>query len=132
MINTPQRTSQHSASDEPSPLVLTIELPSVEEIAKAIWKRQHEAINPDALSYDTQWRDSSLPSRYWDQFLLDARAVLLLIYNMRVTTAEEGNAARKTIEDTVKRVYDLCRSARWAAAGQVCPQPNVEHGCGQK
>ena|SRR6478672_2724073 len=88
MINTPQRTSQHSASDEPSPLVLTIELPSVEEIAKAIWKRQHEAINPDALSYDTQWRDSSLPSRYWDQFLLDARAVLLLIYNMRVTTAE--------------------------------------------
>ena len=69
-------------------MVLTIELPSVEEIAKAIWKRQHEALNPHALSYATQWRDLSIPSKYWDQFLLDARAVLLLIYNMRVTPAE--------------------------------------------
>jgi hypothetical protein len=89
MINTPQRTSQHSASDEPSPLVLTIELPSVEEIAKAIWKRQHEALNTHALSYNAQWRDSSIPSRYWDQFLLDARAVLLLLQDVDHARQEE-------------------------------------------
>ena len=87
MINTPNRTSPRSANDEPKyyPLILTLELPSVEEIAKAIWKRQHEALNTHALSYNAQWRDLSIPSRYWDQFLLDARAVLLLLYRTQIT-----------------------------------------------
>lgn len=60
--------------------ILTLETPKAEEIAKAIWQRQHAALSVDSLSYHTQWRDQSIPPRFWDEFLLDANAVLLLLH----------------------------------------------------
>jgi hypothetical protein len=53
--------------------------PKAEEIAQAIWKRQRSTLSPGAIYYNTEWRDHSLPSRYWDDFVLDAHAVLTLL-----------------------------------------------------
>ena len=78
-----------SGYDEPiflqaHPSILTLETPSLEEIAKVIWQRQHDALAPDAVSRDIKWRDQSIPSRFWDEFLLDAHAVLLLFYKKHI------------------------------------------------
>jgi hypothetical protein len=129
MINTPNRTSARSANDEPKyyPLILTLELPSVEEIAKAIWKRQHEALNTHALSYNAQWRDSSIPSRYWDQFLLDARAVLLLLYRTQITPVRKRKKiARKSAAFLgLSPKIDLA-GVRAPRAGACAQKPNEE------
>lgn len=54
-------------------------LPDPEEIARAIWLRQHSALSPDAINYRAKWRDQSIPLKYWDEFVLDAKAVLKLL-----------------------------------------------------
>lgn len=60
--------------------ILTLETPKAEEIARAIWQRQHAALPAESLSYHKQWRDQSIPHGYWNEFLLDAHAVLSLIH----------------------------------------------------
>ena len=65
-------------------LVLTLEMPDVEEIAKAIWERQHNKLPSHALSYQTRWRDESVPDKFWEEFLLDAQAVLQVLYRKHV------------------------------------------------
>jgi hypothetical protein len=60
--------------------ILTLEAPKAEEIARAIWQRQHATLPAESLSYHTQWRDESIPPRFWNEFLLDANAVLLLLH----------------------------------------------------
>jgi hypothetical protein len=62
------------------PSVLTLEIPNVEEIAKAIWQRQHDSLPLDAISHGVTWRDQAIPYKFWDEFLLDAHAVLLLLH----------------------------------------------------
>jgi hypothetical protein len=57
--------------------ILTLETPKAEEIARAIWQRQHATL---PASYGMQWRDQAIPARFWNEFLLDAHAVLLLLY----------------------------------------------------
>lgn len=57
--------------------------PAPEEIAQAIWYRQHSALSPDAINYRAKWRDHSIPSKYWDEYLLDAEAVLTLLRQQR-------------------------------------------------
>jgi hypothetical protein len=57
-----------------------LETPKAEEIARAIWQRQHAVLSAESLSYHTQWRDQSIPHRFWDEFVLDAHAVLLLLH----------------------------------------------------
>jgi hypothetical protein len=59
--------------------MLMLEIPSVEEIAKTIWQRQRDALNPDAIHYNVEWRDQSIPANFWDEFILDAHAVLALL-----------------------------------------------------
>ena len=61
------------------PLVLTLETPDLEEIARTIWQRQHDALGTDAITYHAIWRDQSVPTKFWDEFLLDAQAVLSLL-----------------------------------------------------
>jgi hypothetical protein len=78
-----------STSNEPTPLqvdisILTLETPDVEEIAKAIWQRQHDALAPDAVYNNLRWRDQSIPSKFWDEFLRDAHAVLGLLYKKHI------------------------------------------------
>jgi hypothetical protein len=60
--------------------ILTLKTPKAEEIARAIWQRQHAALPVESLSHHTQWRDQSIPPRFWNEFLLDAHAVLLLLH----------------------------------------------------
>lgn len=60
--------------------ILILETPKAEEIARAIWQRQHAALSAECLSYHTKWRDESIPPRFWSEFLLDAHAVLLLLH----------------------------------------------------
>ena len=60
--------------------ILTLETPKAEEIARAIWQRQHAALPAESLSYHKQWRDQSISPRFWNEFLLDAHAVLLLLH----------------------------------------------------
>jgi len=84
MIDTANDIPFCSISDELIPFqvvpsILTLETPDVEEIAKVIWQRQHNALVSDAISYNLKWRDQSIPSRFWDEFLRDARAVLSLL-----------------------------------------------------
>jgi hypothetical protein len=67
-----------------APPVLTLEMPDVEEIAKAIWERQHNKLPSHALSYQTRWRDESIPHKFWEEFLLDAQAVLRVLYRKHV------------------------------------------------
>ena len=69
-----------SVSYQAVPSVLMLETPIDEEIAKAIWQRQRDQLDSDAISSKAKWRDPSVPSRFWDEFLLDARAVLSLLY----------------------------------------------------
>jgi hypothetical protein len=85
MIDNPNDVTICSRSNETrffqvNPSILTLEAPDIEEIAKAIWQRQHDALESDAISYNVNWRDQSVPSKFWDEFLLDAHAVLLLLY----------------------------------------------------
>jgi hypothetical protein len=89
MIDTPNGVPFCSRGNEPIPLqvdpsILTFEMPNVEEIARVIWQRQHDALVSDAISYNLKWRDESIPSRFWDEFLLDARAVLSLLCKKHV------------------------------------------------
>ena len=84
-MNEKPKCDTYCSVDEPVPFqvipsVLTLEAPLDDEIAKAIWQRQHDRLVPHAISYNAKWRDQSMPSRYWDEFLLDAHAVLLLLY----------------------------------------------------
>jgi len=77
VIDKPNGVSTLSAEENG---ILTLETPKAEEIARAIWQRQHAALSAESLSYHTQWRDQSIPPRFWDEFLLDAHAVLLLLH----------------------------------------------------
>jgi hypothetical protein len=58
---------------------LMLEMPDVEEIAKSIWQRQRDALGPNSIHYDTKWCDQSVPRKFWDEFVLDAQAVLTLL-----------------------------------------------------
>jgi len=59
--------------------ILTLETPKAEEIARAIWQRQHAALPAESLSHHKQWRDRSISPRFWNEFFLDAHAVLSLL-----------------------------------------------------
>lgn len=79
--------------------ILTLAAPKAEEIARAIWQRQHAALSAESLSYHQQWRDQSMPPRFWNEFLLDAHAVLLLIHEkhndyQNARSREYGNSYR--------------------------------------
>jgi hypothetical protein len=41
------------------PQVITLEMPDTEEIARAIWERQHNKLPSNALSYQARWLDES-------------------------------------------------------------------------
>lgn len=74
--------------------ILTLETPQAEEIARAIWQRQHAALSAESLSYHAQWRDQSIPLKFWNEFLLDAHAILLLLHEKHKdfqTAREIGN-----------------------------------------
>ena len=60
--------------------ILILQTPKAEEIARAIWQRQHAALPVESIFYHTQWRDRSVPTRFWNEFLLDAQAVLSLLH----------------------------------------------------
>jgi hypothetical protein len=77
VIDKPNGVSTLSAEENE---ILTLKTPKAEDIARAIWQRQHAALSAESLSYHTQWRDRSIPPRFWDEFLLDAHAVLLLLH----------------------------------------------------
>ena len=72
--------SQKSGPREPDVAILMFEAPSLEEIAKVIWQRQHNALPSHAIYHNLNWRDPLVPPKFWDEFLLDARAVLSLLY----------------------------------------------------
>jgi|SRR6516162_6799297 hypothetical protein len=65
---------------EPNVAILMFEAPSLEEIAKVIWQRQHNALPSHAIYHNLNWRDPLVPPKFWEEFLLDARAVLSLLY----------------------------------------------------
>jgi hypothetical protein len=77
-LHQPQKLS--GSLGQADPLVLTLEMPDVEEIAKAIWERQHNKLPSHALSYQTRWRDESVPHKFWEEFVLDAQAVMQVLY----------------------------------------------------
>jgi hypothetical protein len=78
---------QHSSSDS----ILTLETPDLEDIARAIWQRQHDSVRQQAIHRQIDWRDQSLPSRYWDEFLLDASAVLSLLRREHIKYQNKDN-----------------------------------------
>ena len=89
MVDNPNGVSFSSRNNEAFLLqvehsILTLKTPNVEEIARAIWQRQHDALAPDAIFCDARWRDPSIPSKFWDEFLLDAHAVLSLLYKKHI------------------------------------------------
>ena len=67
------------------PSILILQTPNLEEIARAIWQRQHDTLGRDSIAYNTGWRDPSLPAKYWNEYLEDARAVLSLFYSKHVS-----------------------------------------------
>src|SRR5262245_4440246 len=62
--------------DRLDPSTLTLGIPDVQEIAMAIWQRQRDTLAPDTIAHNVKWRDQSIPSRSWDEFLLNAQAVV--------------------------------------------------------
>jgi hypothetical protein len=67
--------------------IVAAEVPSLEEIARAIWRRQHDKLGHDAIHYDVEWLDKTLPSKYWEEFLQDAHAILRLFYSKQIETS---------------------------------------------
>jgi hypothetical protein len=65
-----------------NPRILTLELPDAEDIARAIWLRQHSALDSNANG--RRWRDKGVPSKFWDEFMLDAGAVLVLLHEKHI------------------------------------------------
>ena len=89
MIDKPKSVPYCSSNNEaifiPSDTsILTLEIPDAEEIAKAIWQRQHDTLDSDRLFSRATWRDQSVPPKFWDEFLLDAHAVLSLLYKKHI------------------------------------------------
>jgi len=89
MVDNPNRVSFCPKNNEALFLqvdhsILTLETPNAEEIARAIWQRQHDALVSDAIFHNAKWRDQSIPSKFWDEFLLDAHAVLSLLYKKHI------------------------------------------------
>lgn len=76
-VSFPSRDMTRSAEENEIPIWAP---PNAEEIARAIWQRQRAALPAESPSYRKQWRDQSIPPRFWNEFLLDAHAVLLLIH----------------------------------------------------
>ena len=66
------------------PPILMLETPEVEDIARAIWQRQRDALGPDAIARDVEWRDQSIPAKFWNEFLRDAEAVLRLLHKKHI------------------------------------------------
>jgi hypothetical protein len=64
--------------------ILTLDTSDVEEIARAIWQRQHDALGPEAISRVIKWRDQTIPPRFWNEFLLDAHAVMMFLYEKNI------------------------------------------------
>lgn len=64
--------------------ILTLEAPNVEEIARAIWQHQHDAFDSGALCYNAKWRDQFIPSKFRDEFVRDAHAVLTFLYKKHI------------------------------------------------
>ena len=58
-----------------------------EEIAQAIWTRQRNSIiDNDSIASKAVWRSSSIPTKFWESYIEDARA--LLSYFTVLTRAE--------------------------------------------
>src|ERR1700739_1907422 len=80
-----------SCNGQAYPAILSLKTPDVEDIARIIWKRQRDALDPGATAYNAEWRDLSIPSRFWDEFLLDAHAVLSFLYEKHIIYEEDTN-----------------------------------------
>jgi len=110
VIDKPNGVSLWSGKPAEANDILTLQTPRAEEIARAIWQRQHAALPAESLSYHTQWRDQSLPTRFWDEFLLDAHAVLLLLHekhsdyrNARENGVNESSVLASSVADLPAR-----------------------------
>jgi hypothetical protein len=66
------------------PSILIMETPDAEEIAEVIWQRQHDTLVPEAIFSGAKWRDQSIPFQFWNEFLLDAQAVLSFLYRKHI------------------------------------------------
>lgn len=87
MFKPPEGFDPHSELEN-KPSVLLLETPDIEAIARAIWQRQHDAL--EARSNAHSWRDKALPAKFWDEFLLDARAVLSLLQKQHAEFRQKG------------------------------------------
>jgi hypothetical protein len=94
MLNGKDGANPRSGSneDQTHPRTLTLEMPDIEDIARVIWQRQHDAL--DSNSNARHWRDQTIPSRFWDEFLLDAHAVLSLLQKEHVKFQKKRAATR--------------------------------------
>jgi len=81
MFNAVDSVDSHPGPEN-HPSVLTLETPDIEDIARVIWQRQHDALA--SSSNARHWRDKAIPSKFWNEFLLDARAVLALLQKEHV------------------------------------------------
>jgi hypothetical protein len=70
--------------------ILTLKIPDVEEIAQAIWQRQHDALDAGAILHNVEWRDQSVPSKFWDEYFLDAQVILMLLYKKHIEYQNTG------------------------------------------
>lgn len=75
--------------------LVTLRMPEVEEIARAIWQRQHDALDAEAVSSSIKWRDQSVPNRFWDEFLLDAQVVLEILFTKQGEYQTEQERGRQ-------------------------------------
>jgi hypothetical protein len=94
LVGMPGGVTSCSKRKVPIPLqvgrpILTFETPDAEEIARAIWQRQH-ALGSQALSHNAKWRDQSIPPKFWDGFLQDAHAFLKPLYKKHIEYNKAG------------------------------------------
>jgi hypothetical protein len=78
----------------PNPLILALETLDVDEIAMAIWQRQRDSLGPDAITHYIKWRDPLVPEKFWNEFVLDAQAVLSLLYRKHFDRDRVWTASR--------------------------------------
>jgi hypothetical protein len=93
MASSPNRATfrLRSCNGQVYPTILSLETPDAEDIARIIWQRQRAALDPGAIAYNAEWRDQLIPARFWDEFVLDAQAVLSFLFERHTIYEKDTN-----------------------------------------
>lgn len=64
----------------------------IEFVARAIWLRQQREVaqtNPNGMAARLAWRSNAVPDKFWDSYVLDAKAAVEVIVITPITVTQK-------------------------------------------